>query len=73
MIASSRPAEDWPREGAVMYRKYEMCYRKGLPLVLKGVSCHIQPRQKIGIVGRTGSGKQYTSSRRLGKTLECLP
>lgn len=28
-----------------------------LPWILKGVSCSIQPREKIGICGRTGSGK----------------
>ena len=28
-----------------------------MPLVLQGVSCHIRPREKIGVVGRTGSGK----------------
>ncbi|PSN45519.1 hypothetical protein C0J52_13173 [Blattella germanica] len=32
-------------------------YRKGLPLTLKGISFNIQPGEKIGIVGRTGSGK----------------
>ncbi|PRP86346.1 ATP-dependent bile acid permease [Planoprotostelium fungivorum] len=25
--------------------------------VLRGITCHIQPREKIGIVGRTGAGK----------------
>lgn len=34
-----------------------MCYRKDLPLVLKNVSFEIKPKEKIGIVGRTGSGK----------------
>lgn len=32
-------------------------YRPDTPLVLKGISCTIEGRDKIGIVGRTGSGK----------------
>ena len=34
-----------------------MSYRPGLPPVLKDVSLEIRPREKIGIVGRTGAGK----------------
>ena len=36
------------------YCKQKMRYRDG-PLVLKGLSFTIQPGEKIGIVGRTGS------------------
>ena len=32
-------------------------YRDGLPLALRGVSATIRPREKVGVVGRTGSGK----------------
>lgn len=47
---------DWPREGAITVSDLTMSYRKG-PLILKGVSFNVKPGQKIGIVGRTGSGK----------------
>ena len=34
-----------------------MRYREGLPLALKGISFSVCAKEKIGIVGRTGSGK----------------
>lgn len=34
-----------------------LAYREGLPNALDGVSLVVQPGEKIGIVGRTGSGK----------------
>ncbi|XP_078514280.1 ATP-binding cassette sub-family C member 5-like isoform X2 [Lissotriton helveticus] len=51
------PPQCWPQEGAIKFQNVEMCYRKDLPLVLKNVSFEIKPKEKIGIVGRTGSGK----------------
>uniref|UniRef100_A0AAY4B775 ATP-binding cassette, sub-family C (CFTR/MRP), member 5 n=1 Tax=Denticeps clupeoides TaxID=299321 RepID=A0AAY4B775_9TELE len=47
----------WPQEGEVVFDATEMRYRETLPLVLKKLSCTIRPKEKIGIVGRTGSGK----------------
>ena len=32
-------------------------YREGLDFALKDVSLHIRPREKVGVCGRTGSGK----------------
>ncbi|XP_071489513.1 ATP-binding cassette sub-family C member 12-like [Diadema antillarum] len=55
---------DWPQEGRVQFDKVQMRYRPGLPLVLKDISVTMEPRDKIGIVGRTGSGKSS-----LGKAL----
>lgn len=34
-----------------------MRYRLELPLALKGVNLHIQDRDHVAVVGRTGSGK----------------
>lgn len=51
------PGSDWPQEGAVEFRNYETRYRPGLDLVLREFTVSIKPRQKVGIVGRTGAGK----------------
>ncbi len=47
---------DWPAEGRVSYNKMRMRYREGMPLALRGVTFTVEPREKIGIVGRSGSG-----------------
>ena len=51
------PPPTWPAVGSIKFANVSMRYREGLPLVLKGVSLDIQGREKIGICGRTGSGK----------------
>jgi ABC-type microcin C transport system duplicated ATPase subunit YejF len=56
-IKNKAPPHDWPQEGEVTFENAEMRYRENLPLVLKKVSFTIKPKEKIGIVGRTGSGK----------------
>ena len=47
----------WPRRGEIVFQNVQMRYRKGLPPVLDGISMHIKGGERIGIVGRTGSGK----------------
>jgi ABC-type multidrug transport system fused ATPase/permease subunit len=48
---------DWPSAGAIQFRNTQMRYRPGLPLVLRGVSFDVRAGEKVGICGRTGSGK----------------
>ncbi|KAK9257215.1 P-loop containing nucleoside triphosphate hydrolase protein [Lipomyces tetrasporus] len=57
VIENNRPQANWPMNGAVEFHDYSTRYRPGLDLVLKGINLTIKPREKIGIVGRTGAGK----------------
>ncbi|XP_068253995.1 ATP-binding cassette sub-family C member 10 isoform X2 [Nyctibius grandis] len=50
-------AADWPSQGLVEFQRVVLAYRAGLPNALDGVSFTIYPGEKVGIVGRTGSGK----------------
>ncbi|XP_049962504.1 ATP-binding cassette sub-family C member 5-like isoform X3 [Schistocerca serialis cubense] len=48
---------EWPTKGRIEFKNVSLCYREGLPNVLKGINFIIESAEKIGIVGRTGSGK----------------
>uniref|UniRef100_A0A183G4D0 ABC transporter domain-containing protein n=1 Tax=Heligmosomoides polygyrus TaxID=6339 RepID=A0A183G4D0_HELPZ len=52
-----KPADSWPQQGRIEIKNVSLRYRAGLDPVLKGVSASIEPKEKIGIVGRTGAGK----------------
>ena len=43
--------------GKVNFINYSVKYRPNTPLVLKNLNFEIKPMEKIGVVGRTGSGK----------------
>jgi ABC-type multidrug transport system fused ATPase/permease subunit len=49
--------QNWPQEGRIELKNLTLRYRAKLPLVIKGLDFSIEKNQKIGIVGRTGSGK----------------
>ncbi|CAK4398566.1 unnamed protein product [Aphanomyces euteiches] len=50
------PAE-WPAQGTISFESYSMRYRDHLDLVLRDVSFVANSGEKVGICGRTGSGK----------------
>ena len=46
-----------PPTGSITLSKLSVRYRPELPLALNSVSCVIPSQAKVGVVGRTGSGK----------------
>lgn len=52
-----RPSSSWPANGAITLSNLYMRYRDETPIVLKGLNVNILAGEKVGVVGRTGSGK----------------
>ncbi|GAB1607313.1 multidrug resistance-associated protein 1-like isoform X1 [Argonauta hians] len=57
LIENNKPAPEWPAKGEMVLDNYATRYRENMELVIKDISCHILPTEKVGIVGRTGAGK----------------
>ncbi|KAJ8333700.1 hypothetical protein SKAU_G00410190 [Synaphobranchus kaupii] len=49
--------DGWPQKGAIHFQDFQMRYRENTPIVLDGLNLEIAPKEKIGIMGKTGSGK----------------
>ena len=57
VIETNRPPPGWPSHGSIKFEDVVLRYRPELPPVLHGLSFTISPREKVGVVGRTGAGK----------------
>ena len=49
--------EKWPKLGKINFTNYFASYRPDTPEILKNINFEINSGDKVGIVGRTGSGK----------------
>ncbi|XP_035497539.1 ATP-binding cassette sub-family C member 8 [Scophthalmus maximus] len=61
LLAVSQVPDGWPRQGEIKIQNLSVRYDATLKPVLKNVNAHISPGQKVGICGRTGSGKSSFS------------
>ncbi|KAJ6617219.1 P-loop containing nucleoside triphosphate hydrolase protein [Mycena sp. CBHHK59/15] len=62
-VSNEMPMNDpstWPSVGSLTFSDFSMKYRGDLPLALKNLSFDLQGGLKIGICGRTASGKSST-------------
>ena len=57
IVQKHRPDSSWPVRGEISIHNLQIRYAPHLPLILHGVTCTFPAGKKIGIVGRTGSGK----------------
>ncbi|ONI30187.1 hypothetical protein PRUPE_1G236000 [Prunus persica] len=57
VIEDNRPVPEWPMAGKIEIENLHVQYNPALPTVLKGITCTFPGGKKIGVVGRTGSGK----------------
>jgi len=57
IIEGSRPPAHWPHAGEIVVKDLVMKYSPDTPAVIKNVSFTIKAGEKVGVVGRTGSGK----------------
>ncbi|CAF1143852.1 unnamed protein product [Adineta ricciae] len=56
-IPETKPSLRWPTNGNIQIKQLSTQYREQLELVLKDINVNIEHGDKIGIIGRTGSGK----------------
>ena len=49
--------DQWPKSGALEFKNVSLRYADHLPMVLKKVSFKIESGSRVGLIGRTGSGK----------------
>ncbi|KAI3862972.1 hypothetical protein MKX03_005355 [Papaver bracteatum] len=69
VIEECRPPSNWPEFGKICFKNLEVRYAEHLPSILKNINCTIPGRKKVGVVGRTGSGKS-TLIQALFRTVE---
>ncbi|KAJ7288037.1 hypothetical protein C8J57DRAFT_1641031 [Mycena rebaudengoi] len=66
---AGKPPAYWPASGDLRVENLSARYSEDGPNVLHGVSFHVKSGERVGIVGRTGSGKSSLTL----SLLRCIP
>lgn len=53
----TQPTTEWPSKGELTFEKLSLFYGDDGKAAIRNLNFHIKSQEKIGIVGRTGSGK----------------
>lgn len=56
-LANQRVPADWPREGAIEFRKACLRYAPQLPAIVEDATFKVPARSHVALLGRTGAGK----------------
>jgi ATP-binding cassette, subfamily C (CFTR/MRP), member 1 len=56
-VEQDEPRRSWPEEGNLAFEKFSASYSANAPLVLDGIDLSLKKEEKLGICGRSGSGK----------------
>ncbi|KAG5332701.1 L259 protein, partial [Acromyrmex heyeri] len=56
-VPDKKPKSEWPQKGKIEFKNVFLRYAPLEPPVLRNLCFVVLPREKIGIVGRTGAGK----------------
>ncbi|CAM9318351.1 unnamed protein product, partial [Discosporangium mesarthrocarpum] len=57
IVPDKRPQGTWPSTGEVDVKNLTLKYASASEPILHGVTFHVPPQTRVGIVGRTGAGK----------------
>ena len=57
LLSDSQLPPEWPTKGAIRFENATLRYRDDFKPALTNINFHIEPKMKVGVVGRTGAGK----------------
>jgi ATP-binding cassette, subfamily C (CFTR/MRP), member 1 len=56
-VPANAYGEQWVYDGKIKFIDFSVRYRPETEIILKKLNFTIQPKEKVGVVGRTGAGK----------------